>query len=405
MTRDSTLEYAGVVRQWYLKASKKEKGAILDEFVRVTGYHRKAAVRLLLQREGERSKGRRGRAREYGPEVVAALKLVWEAADYLCAHRLKPFMPELVGVLRRHGELVLAEEVEGKLLRMSRSTMDRLLRPYRRRLSRPFSTTKPGTLLKQAIPIRTFADWDQDRPGFLEVDLVAHCGQSTEGFYLSTLSTVDVATGWTECMGVWGKHQDRVMAAIELIRRRLPFPLLGLDSDNGSEFINQGLFGYCQREKITFTRSRPYKKNDSAYVEQKNWSVVRRLIGYDRYSSREALEKLNEIYRLTRLYVNFFQPMMKLISKTREGARVRKVYDVAKTPYRRMLESQVVTAEKAEELKAVYESLNPVKLRARIEAQLEGLWSLADQQKEDVAHGREVGLEDGEGELRLSTRA
>ena len=210
-----------------------------------------------------------------------------------------------------------------------------------------------GNLLKSSIPIRTFADWQEDCPGFIEVDLVLHCGESGEGFYLTTLSAVDVATGWSECIGVWGKGQERVGGAVHRIRQRLPFPPLGLDSDNGSEFINQHLFSYCQREKITFTRSRSYKKNDSCHVEQKNWSVVRRLVGYDRYNSRAALEALNRIYDLTRLYVNFFQPVMKLMSKTRQGARVHKVYDTARTPYQRLLKSSVLTEAKQQELAAM----------------------------------------------------
>ncbi|MDP6348120.1 MAG: transposase, partial [Dehalococcoidia bacterium] len=238
------------------------------------------------------------------------MKVAWEASDRMCSKRLQPFLPELVGVLERHSELSLAGDVRDQLCRMSAATIDRVLKPYRRRgLRRPFSTTKPGSLLKAAIPIRTFADWDDKRPGFLEVDLVAHCGESTEGFYLNTLSTVDVATGWVECQGVWGKGQERVGGAVHQIGQRLPFPFLGLDSDNGSEFINHHLYDYCQRKKITFTRSRPYKKNDSAHVEQKNWTVVRRLVGYDRYSSREALAQLNRVYELVRWYANFFQPV------------------------------------------------------------------------------------------------
>ena len=240
------------------------------------------------------------------------------------------------------------------------------------------STTRPGSLLKSSIPIRTFADWEDDRPGFLEADLVAHCGESVEGFYLTTLSAVDVASGWSECIGVWGKGQDRVKAAVHRIRQRLPFPLLGLDSDNGSEFINQYLYNYCRDKRITFTRSRSYKKNDSCYVEQKNWSVVRRLIGYDRYNSRVSLEALNRVYNIIRLYVNFFQPVMKLTSKTRNGARVHKVYDMARTPYRRLLESSVLTEAKKHELAATYRDLNPNLLLKQINKSLEDLWNLAD---------------------------
>ena len=200
-----------------------------------------------------------------------ALRKVWEASDRLCYKRLKPFLGELVKVMRQHGELAVNAGLEDQLCQMSPSTIDRLLRPYRRLGGcHPFTTTKPGSLLKSSIPIRTFADWQENRPGFLEADLVSHCGESSEGFYLTTLSTVDIASGWSECVGVWGKGQQRVGAAVHRVRQRLPFPLLGLDSDNGSEFINQHLYSYCRREGIKFTRSRSYKKNDSCHVEQKN---------------------------------------------------------------------------------------------------------------------------------------
>ncbi len=233
-------------------------------------------------------------------------------------------------------------------------------------------------MLKSSIPIRTFADWQEDSPGFLEVDLVSHCGESAEGFYLTTLCTVDVTSGWSECIGVWGKGQQRVGAAIHQVRQRLPFPLLGLDSDNGSEFINQHLYNYCRRERINFTRSRSYDKNDSCHVEQKNWSVVRRLIGYDRYNSRAALEALNRVYNLTRLYVNFFQPVMKLVSKTRHGAKVHKIYDTAQTPYQRLLKSGILTEDKQQELAVTYHKLNPIILLRQINENLERLWTLAE---------------------------
>ena len=252
MTRGSILEYTEAVRWRYLKARKKEKGRILDEFIQVTGYHRKAAIRLLNRDGSQRQGKRRGRRRRYGHEVVDALRKVWEASDRLCSKRLKPFIGELVRAMRQHGELAVNARVEAELCRMSPSTIDRLLRPWRRlRGRRPLSTTRHGSLLKSSIPIRTFADWTDDRSGFLEVDLVAHCGESTEGFYLTTLCAVDVASGWSECTGVWGKGQERVGAAVHRVRGRLPFPLLGLDSDNGSEFINHHLYSYCRREGIT----------------------------------------------------------------------------------------------------------------------------------------------------------
>ena len=378
MTRTSIREYTEAIRERYLRAPRKEKGKILDEFTKVTGHHRKSAIRLLHQGNKPRSNKKRGRPRTYGATLVGALRVAWEATDRLCSKRLRPFLPELIRVLRRHGETAMSAEVEAQLCQMSPSTIDRLLKPWRRPGGRrPFSTTKPASLLKSSIPIRTFADWEENKPGFLEADLVPHCGESPEGFYLNTLSTVDIATGWSECVAVWGKGQERVGSAVQRVRQRLPFPLLGLDSDNGSEFINQHLFAYCQREKITFTRSRSYKKNDNCHVEQKNWSVVRRLIGYDRYNSRAAYETLNRTYNLLRLYVNFFQPVMKLVSKTRHGAKVHKVYDTALTPYQRTLESGVLTEAKQQELAAIYHGLNPILLLKQINGNLESLWKLA----------------------------
>jgi len=300
-------------------------------------------------------------------------------------------MPKLLEALRRHGELVLAPEVQAQLCTMSSATMDRLMRPFRRlQVRRGLSTTKPGTLLKEMIPIRTFADWNEQRPGFLEVDLVAHCGESTEGFYLCTLNATDVHTGWTECVGVWGKGQERVGGAVHTVSKRLPFPLLGLDSDNGSEFINYALHDYCRRHQITFTRSRPYKKNDQAHVEQKNWTVVRRLVGYDRYNSKAALGALNELYGALRLYVNFFQPVLKLVSKEREGAKVRKQYDVAQTPYERLCASGVLNKAQQEGLERLYQRLNPVQLRKEIDKALESLWKLAERERREEQSAKQL---------------
>jgi hypothetical protein len=378
VTRRSILEYAEALRGRYFRASREEKGKMLDEFTQVTGLHRKAAIRL-LHRLGQPGTGKRcGRPRKYGTGAAEGLRVVWEATDRLCSKRLKPFIPEMVKVLREHGEQPIDASTEGQLCRMSPSTIDRLLRNYRKVGGRRLlSTTRAGNLLKSSIPIRTFADWQENRAGFLEVDLVAHCGESSEGFYLNTLCAVDVASGWTECLPVWGKGQERVGGAVHKIRQRLPFPLLGLDSDNGSEFINQHLYTYCQRQKITFTRSRSYKKNDSCHVEQKNGNVVRRLVGYDRYTSRAAYQCLERLYDSVRLYTNFFQPTMKLVSKTRHGAKVNKVYDTARTPYQRLLEAGVLTEAKQQELAATYHGLNPVRLLKQINCNLEQLWRLA----------------------------
>ena len=351
----------------------------------MTGYHRKAAIRLLRREPPLRAKRKGGGCRRYNSEVVDALRKVWEASDRLCSKRLQPFMGEMVRAMRVHGELQIDGKVTDLLCRMGAATIDRLLSPWRRLGGRRrLSTTRPSTLLKSSIPIRTFADWTEGQPGFLEVDLVAHCGESAEGFYLNTLSTVDVATGWTECVPVWGKGEQRVRSAVHRVRQRLPFPLRGLDSDNGGEFINHYLFSYCRDEKVAFTRSRPYKKNDSCHVEQKNGAVVRRLVGYDRYTSHDAFKCLDLLYLCLHEYANFFQPTMKLVSKTRHGARVHKVYDTAKTPYQRLLQYGVLTPDEEARLTAFYRRLNPVRLLSYINGHLEKLWKLADRPTSSV---------------------
>ncbi len=379
MTRRSILEYAEAVRGRYLRSSKKTKTRILEEFVATTGLHRKAVIRLLNRvSEPVRSK-RRGRPRLYDLEVMAALNVAWEATDRLCSRRLQPFLPELVAILKAKGELRVSKETEAQLCRLSASTIDRISRRWRRgQPRRGLSTTKLGTLLKKAIPIRTFSEWEDAQPGFLEADLVAHCGDNVDGFYLTTLSTVDVATGWCEPVAVWGKGQERVGGAVHHVRERLPMPMLGLHSDNGSEFINRGMYDYCRRHGITFTRSRSYKKNDSCHVEQKNWHVVRRVVGYDRFSSKAAYETLRNVYLLLRLYINFFQPVVKLMGKSRHGAKVHKVYDKAQTPYQRLLRSGALTQEKKQELTTIYSALNPVKLLKQIRQTVEYLWTLAE---------------------------
>ena len=379
MTRRSILEYTQALRRRYFVSSREEKGKILDEFTQVTGLHRKATIRLLNRLSEPGASKRRGRPRKYGTELTGALKAIWEAGDRLCSKRLQPFIPEMVKVLRQHNEQHIDASTEAQLCQMSPSTIDRLLRPWRQAGGRwSLSTTRPGSLLKSAIPIRTFADWQDNKPGFMETDLVAHCGESVHGFYLNTLCAVDVASGWTECLPVWGNGQSRVRQAVHRMRQRLPFPLLGVDSDNGSEFINQYFYTYCLQERISFTRSRAYKKNDSCHVEQKNGNVVRRLVGYDRYASRSAFECLERTYSLVRLYQNFFQPTMKLISKTRHGAKAYKLYETARTPHQRLLQSDVLTEAKRAELVAIYHGLNPVLLLKQINSTLEQLWRLSE---------------------------
>jgi hypothetical protein len=376
MSFQAKRELLGQVSLRYREATPRQKQAILDEFVAATGYARKYAIRLLSQ-PARTTPGplTRARARRYGPAVVEALTVAWAAANYVCAKRLVPFLPELVPSLERHGHLALTEEVRAQLLTLSPATADRLLRPVREReRPRGIATTKAGTLLKHTIPIRTFAAWDDIRPGFMEADSVAHCGTSAEGAYLHTLVLTDVATGWTECLPLLHRSQDAVVQALDQAQRLLPFPLLGLDTDNGGEFLNSHLLDYCAGQEITFTRGRAYRKNDQCYVEQKNGSVVRQLVGYDRFEGERAYRQLAELYRAVRLYVNFFQPSLKLLVKRREGGHVYRRYDRAQTPLQRLLASDVLDAGARERLTTLSAALDPVRLLHHLQLLQEALW-------------------------------
>ena len=377
MSQRSKREMIESIRPRYLKANRATKTQILDEFIATTGYHRKYALRVL--KHGPKPKGlkKQGRQKVYQGEVVQVLEQIWEIYGRICSKRLHPFLAEGVQILERCHELSLSPEIKQLLLSMSRATIDRCLK--KARFIHPqhgISTTKPGTLLKKAIPIRTFTPWEDEKPGFLEIDLVAHCGISTEGTYLNTLTATDLATGWTECRALANKTQIAVSKAIVEIRHDLPFPLLGVDSDNGSEFINATLYSYCIDEKITFTRSRPYQKNDQAHVEQKNWSVVRHTVGYDRLETPEELALLTSIYVGLRLYINFFQPVLKLVAKERIDGKTLRTYDQAMTPFRRVLALDSISTEIKARLIDQYLQLNPVELRATIDANVALLWNI-----------------------------
>jgi hypothetical protein len=355
----------------YDRAAKREKGRILDELCALTGWSRGHARRALKAAAGRPwaspEAPRRGRGRTYGEEVLVPLRRIWAVLDGPCGKRLAPFLPEIVRVMERCGELDLTPEVREKLLRVSAATIDRLLAPDRRRLRvKGRSGTKPGSLLKHRIAIRTFAEWDEARPGFLEADLVAHDGGDPRGEFCQTLTLTCIASGWTELRALPNKAQRWVHEALGEVRRSLPFPLLGLDSDNGAEFPGDQLYRYCVEQGITFTRARPYRKNDSCFVEQKNRSVVRRQVGYLRYDTSEELAVLTELYGYLRLYVNFFQPQMKLLEKTREGAKVRRRYDEARTPYQRLLGSPHLSAAAKAALTRTYRRLNPLELKRAI---------------------------------------
>jgi hypothetical protein len=377
VTSRSIRELAAALHGRYLHTSKVDKGRLLDYFCEITGYHRKSAIRLLRHPPKARSK-RGGRPKEYCAELAEALKVAWEATDRVCSKRLAPFLAELVPILERCQAVHLSDDIRAQLLRVSPSTIDRLLAPFRQRGGRHgLSTTRSVSALKKLIPIRTCADRKYAAAGHVEVDLAAHCGASGEGFFLNTLVAVDVATSWTECVAVWGKGQSRVGSAIHQLRGQLPFPLLGLHSDNGSEFINHHLWRYCQQHHIQFTRSRSYHKNDQAHVEQKNWSTVRRLVGYDRYSTKEAYHQLEYLYTLVRLHTNFFQPPCKLIRRERDGAKVHKRYDRAQTPYQRLLATAVLSKAQRKRLAMLYQALNPLQLRTQIDDALHSLWQMA----------------------------
>ena len=355
----------------YKRASKVDKGKILDELCATTGWHRNHARKALVAalKPALVRPARRPRAAVYGPEVLAALRFCWAVLGAPTGKRLAPVMVELVPTLRRFGELDISDELAALLVVMSPATMDRRLAPARASMAlRGRSHTKPGSLLKSQIPIRTWAQWDDAVPGFVEIDLVGHEGGNAEGEHCYTLTVTDIATGWTENRAVKNKAHKWVVAALEEIATIMPFPLLGVDSDNGSEFINHALLQWCQQRKLTFTRSRPGNSNDGAHVEQKNWAVVRTVVGYHRYDTPAELLLLNRIWVLQSLMTNYFLPQQKLISKVRDGAKVTKKYDRPTTPYRRAAAHATVTEQDKTIMKDTLADLNPAAIQRQIQA-------------------------------------
>ncbi len=343
---------------------------MLDELCALAGYNRSYAARLLRERargKPPRRKRRRGRRPTYERELLAPLCKVWATLGGICAKRVAAAMAATIDALERHGELELSAGQREKLLAMSARTIDRLLAARRRRLRlKGRATTKPGSMLRNQIPVRTFTEWDHSRPGFLEIDLVAHEGGDPRGEFAYSLCATDVASGWTEPRIVRNRARCWTLEALKDVRRSLPFPHLGLDSDNGGEFINAHLATWCAAEKVTLTRSRPYRKNDACHVEQKNWSVIRRETGYGRYDTEAERELIAAIYADLRLYNNFFLPSVKLIAKERRGARVYKRYDEPRTPYQRLFALGALSEGRQKELEELYLSLNPAALRRRL---------------------------------------
>lgn len=367
-----------IVERWrheYDEAGKAGKSAILGELQRTTGFHRKSLLRLLAKGAAvPAEKVDRRRGSRYAV-ILPPLHTIWEAHLCICGKRLQPHIPEVMPVMLEKGELQATPIQQELLLSVSAATIDRLLGRHRRQLGgHGRATTRPGTLLREHIPIRTFSEWNEQRPGFLEVDLVAHCGGSAAGEYLHTLCMTDVFTGWVTLGAMKGKGQHGTVAAIDGAQLIVPFPVLGLDCDNGSEFINAHLVRYCDERRLTFTRSRPYKKNDQCHVEQKNWTVVRHFFGYKRFETDEQLALLKEIQPLVVRYHNFFLPMMRLVSKERQGSKVKRVYDKAKTPYLYLMaQDDALTQEQREQLEAEYHRYGPVALLREIRVRLQAL--------------------------------
>ena len=375
-TRD---ELIVAVSQRYGRASRGERGRILDEFTAVTGLHRKHAVRLLRGGTPSRRCGPRPGRRVYDVAVREALIVMWEASDRVCGKRLRPLMPLLLEAMERHGHLQLALEVRSGLLSMSAATIDRALQAIRgqggggtRRRAAPSSA------VRRTVPVRTFADWDDPAPGFMEADLVAHSGPTAEGSFVQTLTLTDIATGWTECAPLLVREQTLLTEVLGEVRKRMPFPLLGFDTDNDSVFMNETVQSYCKEAGVEFTRCRPYRKNDQAWVEQKNGAVVRRIVGHRRFAGLEAAVTLGRLYGSVRLFVNFFQPSFKLAEKVRDGAKVTKRYHAPEAPYQRLLADPRTSDEVRSRVSALLATLDPVCLLSEIRLAQRQLVEIAD---------------------------
>ena len=376
-TRDELLN-ASILR--YRHSARGERSQMLDEFTALTGYHRKHAMRLLRGQAPRAPSRERAERRRYGPAMRDALIVLWEASDRICGKRLKPLLPILVASMETHGHLTLDASVRDDLLRMSAATIDRALRDVRnrandlggRRRSRP-------TGIRASVPIRTFNDWNDPAPGFCEADLVAHSGPVTNGSFIQTLVLTDIATGWTECAPLIVRQQTVLTEVLKTMQRLMPFPLLGFDTDNDTVFMNETVRDYCAAESILFTRCRPYRKNDQAWVEQKNGAIVRRIVGYRRYEGFKAARSLTQLYASVRLFVNFFQPSFKLAGKERQGARVRKRYHPPATPFQRLLADPRTSESTRQQLQLLAKDLDPVQLLRDIRARQEELVRIADQ--------------------------
>ena len=377
MSQKDKLVYANAIRDRYQGSNKQEKKIILDEFCKVCNYNRKYAIRLLNKPVNKwQKRKKRGRKSKYdNKDFIKVLKIIWEATDYLCSKRLHAAIPIWLPYLDSD-RINITDEIKKDLLTISPSTIDRVLKKSRIKSKKGLGGTKPGSLLKNQIPIRT-DNWDVNKPGFMEADTVAHCGNNLQGDFIWSLTMTDIITGWTENRAVWNKGAVGVKEQVISIENAVPFDLLGFDCDNGSEFLNYHLLRYFNEngKNTQFTRSRPYKKNDNAYVEQKNWTQVRHLFGYDRLEDESLVEPMNDLYANEwSLYNNYFRPSQKLIEKTKINSKYIKKYDKPRTPYQRVLDSEYVSEEKKEELKKIYKQLNPFELKYKIEYKLKEIF-------------------------------
>lgn len=377
MTHAMRIEFANAIRSRYAAGANKDKRRILEEFVAATGYHEKSAIRVLNTPSEPKRRQTRERLSIYDEAARGALIVLWEASDRVCGKRLKALLPILLPALERNGHLKLEVEIHGKILSMSAATIDRLLQMPRRATL----TKKPPRIvpeLRRRIKMRTFADWNGPLPGGMEMDLVAHCGEINRGSYVHSLVLTDIATGWTEAAPIVVREGTLVVETLERIRVGLPFALTALDVDNGSEFINNKLIDYCLGHGIELTRSRPYRKNDQAWIEQKNGAVVRKLLGYRRFEGLAAARAITRLYGASRLFTNFFQPSFKLAAKQRDGAKVAKRYYPPQTPCERLLQAESIPTATKDKLREIAADLDPLKLLEEIRAVQAYLAALAD---------------------------
>jgi Integrase core domain len=391
LTHAARTQLARSLRQRYQAASSRAKKQILHEFIAVSGYHPKYAVHLLNADGG--AVPRRGRVRPtiYDDAAKQALIVLWEASDRICGKRLKPLLRILLPALERHGHLKLDDVIRGKVLAMSAATIDRLLRTARK-ATRTRKLRRVTPEIRRRIAVRTFADWNEPPPGSMEMDLVAHCGETNRGSYVHSLVLTDIASGWTECSPLVVREGSLLVEALERVRLGLPFPLQALDVDNGSEFVNETMIQYCLRNGIELTRSRPYRKNDQAWIEQKNGAIVRKLLGYRRFEGIAAAQALARLYGASRLFVNFFQPSFKLAEKHRQGAQVTKRYHPPQTPSERLLLDDRVTGAIKVKLREVANALDPLQLLEEIRAMQSHMVVLAEGGKPQASSTPEPNL-------------